>query len=42
MTVGCGIRHNNTIHIIQAQVILLYKCHKIQTKGSHKVEISYK
>jgi hypothetical protein len=34
MTIGSGISHNNTIHIIQVQVILLYKCHKIQTKGS--------
>jgi hypothetical protein len=41
-SVGCGISHNNTIHIIQVQFILLYKCHMIQTKGSHKVVISYK
>jgi hypothetical protein len=27
---------------VQVQVILLYKCHIIQTKRSHKVVISYK
>jgi hypothetical protein len=37
-----GISHNNTIHIIQVQFILLYKCHIIQAKGSHKAVISYK
>jgi hypothetical protein len=40
--IGCGISHNNTIHIIQVQFILLQRFHIIQTKGSHKVVIRYK
>jgi hypothetical protein len=37
MTIGCGISHNNTVHIIQVQFILLYRFHVIQIKDSHKV-----
>jgi hypothetical protein len=35
MTIGCGISHNNTIHIMQVQFLLLYtECpKKMYTQG---------
>jgi hypothetical protein len=42
MTIGFGISHNDTIHIILVQFIRQYKFHIIQTKGSHEVMICNK